>query len=135
MNVIRITVAIEPVAKGRPCTTFTRGKIWTFTPERTRIFEDFLKARFMRHKDKMFPAGTPVKMTVIYYRTKSKYLKKSETRPFRKPDLNNFVGATLDAMNGILVADDAQVTDLHATKRWSTKSYGYLTLKLEEDKG
>ncbi len=54
--------------------------------------------------------------------------------PVRKPDLDNFLKCALDAMNGVLVYDDSQITTIRMTKRWSEDEQGYITIKLEEDK-
>ena len=39
-----------------------------------------------------------------------------ETRPTKKPDVDNILKAFLDAMNGIVYLDDCQVVDLHVKK-------------------
>jgi Holliday junction resolvase RusA-like endonuclease len=40
--------------------------------------------------------------------------------PKVKPDLDNVAKAVLDAINGIVYVDDAQVINLVATKRYAT---------------
>ena len=135
MQVIRIVVKTEPVAKGRPRTTLHFGRVWTFTPQKTKTAQEFLKARLLKHTKDSFPPHTSVKLTAVFYRTKSKYLPRKELMPFRKPDLDNFLKLLLDAINGILVEDDAQITSISAKKRWTTKNYGYITIKLCPDKG
>ena len=131
-KVIRITMQIEPQAKGRARTTCQNCHIWSFTPTRTKDYEDELKLKLKRHQDKMFTTGIPVKLTCCFYRTKSQYLPKRETSPFRKADLDNYLKSLLDSLNGILVADDSQICEIHAKKVWTDKEYGYITLKLEE---
>ena len=37
----------------------------------------------------------------------------------QKPDIDNVIKSTLDAMNGILYEDDKQVIQLRAEKRWA----------------
>lgn len=131
---IRITIKMEPVAKGRAKTAFVGGMVRTYTPQKTRDAQDFIKARLMRHKDEMFGEHVPVKLVATFFRTKSKWLKKSETLPVRKGDLDNYTKLLLDGINSILVADDAQITSMFVRKRWTNKEYGYVTLKLTEDK-
>ena len=41
--------------------------------------------------------------------------------PKVKPDLDNVVKAVLDALNGVVYRDDAQVVNLVATKRYATE--------------
>ncbi len=131
---IRITIATEPVAKGRPRTSYRNGVIRTYTPEKTLTAQNLIKARLLRHRDHAFPAGISVKLTCTFYRTKSRWLTKSETLPFRKPDLTNFAQLLADSLSGILIEDDAQITTMNLRKRWSPNGQGYITLKLEEDK-
>lgn len=133
MSVIRITISTEPQAKGRPKTVFHNGKARTYTPQRTKDAEDFLRYRLLKHKDNAFPAHTPVRLSVTFYRTKSKYLSKKETMPFRKPDLDNLLKTCLDSMNDILIADDAQITTIIAKKRWSKDGEGHINIKMEKD--
>jgi len=132
-KVIRITIQTEPTPKGRPKTTLRHGRVWTYTPRHTEIAEDFIKLRVMRHRDECFAEHIPVKMSVVFYRTKSKYLPKTETLPVRKPDSDNLCKLVSDAINGILIKDDAQLTTVHIRKRWSTTGIGYITLRLEDD--
>jgi Holliday junction resolvase RusA-like endonuclease len=46
--------------------------------------------------------------------------KDGEIYPQVKPDLDNVMKAVLDALNGVVYADDSQVINLVATKRYST---------------
>ena len=137
---IRLSIPLEPVPKGRPRVAFTNGKVRTYTPERTLQAEYDLRLYLMKHRDKMFEAHVPVKMSVTFYRTKPKWCPKGMTKaewkvstlPSRKSDLDNFLKLLLDGMNGILVADDAQITTLTARKRWSDS--GRIEIDLQEDK-
>jgi Holliday junction resolvase RusA-like endonuclease len=106
----------------------------TYTPATTITYESSLKARFYKHIEQAFPAHIPLRLFVTFYRVKSRYLPKKELMPFRKCDLDNLVKSITDAMNGILMPDDAQITTLVARKRWANNDNGYITLKLEEDK-
>ena len=137
---IRLSIPLEPVPKGRPRVAFTNGKVRTYTPERTLQAEYDLRLFLMKHRDKMFEAHVPVKMSVTFYRTKPKWCPKGMTKaewststmPERKPDTDNYIKWLLDSMNGILVDDDAQITTLTARKRWSDS--GRIEIDLQEDK-
>lgn len=130
---IELTIDTEPQAKGRPRTAFKDGRVRTYTPERTMIAQESIIAILKQYQDVSFPAHIPVKLTCIFYRHKSKWLPKREKLPFRKPDLDNFLKLLLDSMNGILIADDAQITTIEMKKRWSPNGIGYITVRLEED--
>ena len=133
MSSIRIMIQTEPVAKARPRTAYRNGVIRTYTPEKTQDAQDFIKYRLKRHVQNAFPPETPVRLTATFYRTKSKWLPKRETLPFRKPDLDNFLKLLLDSIDKELVPDDAQITTISVRKRWSDNGHGYITLKLERD--
>jgi Holliday junction resolvase RusA-like endonuclease len=132
---LRITITEEPVPKGRARTIVCNGQVRTYNPERTENAQDAISWHLMmRHAEDCFPKDTPLKLTAIFYRTKSKYLPKRETLPFRKPDLDNYLKMLLDSMNSILFYDDAQITTMHIRKRWTDKDMGYIEIRLEEDR-
>lgn len=136
MKAIELTIDYEPTPKGRPRTSYSNGKVHTYTPQRTVDAQEYIKAFLNQYKDTCyFPIHTSVKMTVTFWRTKSKWLAKKEKLPMRKPDLNNFLGLLLDGINERLWYDDCQVTTCLMKKRWSTKEYGYIEVKLQEDDG
>jgi Holliday junction resolvase RusA-like endonuclease len=130
---IEIIIPIEPVAKARSRTALRNGKVRSYTPERTQIAQDFIKTFLQPYKHLCFPVHVPIKMTVVFNRTKSIWLPKKERFPFRKPDTDNFIKLVLDSINTILIPDDAQVTTIVASKRWTDENKGYIFLMLEED--
>jgi Holliday junction resolvase RusA-like endonuclease len=133
-NTIRIIIQTEPTPKGRAITTFKQGHLWTFTPEATMHAEEYIRWKIMRHALEFgFKRGIPVKMSCTFFKTRPKYLHSKERMPSKHPDSDNYLKLLLDAINQVLVWDDGQITTLHCRKRFSDKSYGYITLKLEED--
>jgi Holliday junction resolvase RusA-like endonuclease len=133
MKPLELTIQTEPTAKGRPRTAFKNGVVRTYTPDKTRLAQEYIVDLLQGYKGLWFTEHIPVKMTCVFYRTKSKWLPKRETLPCRKPDLDNFLKLLSDSVNHILVADDAQFTTINMSKRWSDKEYPYITIKLEED--
>ena len=153
MKYIHITINAEPVAKGRAKHGFKNGATYSYTPYKTQEAQEELQATFQK-KLKPIPAHTPLKLTIVFYRTKSKWLPKREDKPFRKPDLDNFLKLVMDAMsmkyrkyrtweNGAwrnsveelkpVLLDDAQITWINVKKRWSHNGHGYIDLTLEDD--
>lgn len=64
------------------------------------------------------PAGTPVRVDLVFVRPRPVSTPKSRTPPaVKKPDLDKLARAILDAITGIAFVDDSQVTDLRARKR------------------
>tara|TARA_R110002020_G_scaffold283736_1_gene499390 strand:+ start:625 stop:957 length:333 start_codon:yes stop_codon:yes gene_type:complete len=51
-----------------------------------------------------------------------------------KADIDNFVKAVFDVMNGRLWDDDSQVIRLYATKQWAEDSNGYFVLGINKEK-
>ena len=130
---IELVIPIDPVPKGRPRTAYKDGVVRTYTPERTMVAQETIVAYLQSYREQCFDAHIPIKLSCTFWRHKSKWLPKRETMPFRKPDLDNFLKLVMDAMNGLLVADDAQITTIEMKKRWSANGEGYIALRLEED--
>lgn len=63
--------------------------------------------------------GTPVWCTFTFRLPRPKSLPKRVLRPVSKPDLDKLARACLDAMTGVLYADDSQVVSLHVQKEYS----------------
>jgi len=148
---MRIKLKVEPIAKGRARNRIINGHAWSYTPSKTKKAQDELRALFIEalaHAGLgMYPALVPVKLSVTFYRTKAKWLKRKESLPYRKPDLDNFLKLLLDALNGVAFADDAQITSMVVKKRWTPQTcslrrgkdrpngHGYITIAIMEDTG
>lgn len=130
----RLTIRMEPVAKAPPRMAVCNGGVHSYIPEKTQKAQEFLRVALFEYVKDKFEAYVPVKLTAVFYRTKSRWAPKCDVLPVRKPDIDNFLKLLLDGCNGLLVADDAQITAINVKKRWTAKSYGYITLRLEEDK-
>lgn len=105
-----MVIPIEPVAKGRP--RLARGG-FVYTPKETRIFERKV-SEYLRLKYWGTPLTGPVFFSINFYLTKPKSVKRKY--PSVRPDADNFIKALLDACNGILFKDDAQIVVLNAAK-------------------
>lgn len=126
MSIVTFTVPGQPVAKGRARVSTYGGVVRSYTPEKTRRYENQVAsyaAEAMRGKP---PMGGPVEVVVAAFMMvpKSWSFKKrlaaiaGQIKPTTKPDLDNIVKA-LDGMNGIVVVDDSQIVKLTATKLYS----------------
>lgn len=126
MRVVTFTVPGQPVAKGRARISTYGGHVRSYTPEKTRRYENQVSAyaaEAMRGKP---PIGGPVEVVVQAFMMvpASWSLKKrlsaiaGQIKPTTKPDLDNIVKA-LDGLNGIVVVDDSQIVKLTATKRYA----------------
>ena len=143
MKIIELTLNCEPIAKARARTVTRNGKIRSYTPDKTREGQETIKRLLEPYIRQCFPPHIALRLTCTFYRTKSKWLPKKETMPFRKSDLDNFVKGLSDSISKshskknndtrYLIPDDAQITTLIAKKRWSPTGQGYVTMRLEED--
>lgn len=131
---MNFTIDFEPTAKGMPRTKFVNGQVITYMPTKTKEAMEAIKVLITCQAKGKFKSHTPIKLTATFYRTKSKWLPKREVFPFRKPDLDNFTKLLLDSINKSIVPDDAQITTISVSKRWSGNNHGYIVLNLEEDR-
>ncbi|MCF8012478.1 MAG: RusA family crossover junction endodeoxyribonuclease [Clostridiales bacterium] len=53
---------------------------------------------------------------IVFYLLKPKSTKR--TQPTVRPDIDNYVKAVLDVLNGLAYDDDSQIVSLHAQKRY-----------------
>ncbi|MDK6371974.1 MULTISPECIES: RusA family crossover junction endodeoxyribonuclease [Aerococcus] len=115
----------ECVPKGRP--RFTR-KGHAFTPKKTRDYENLVKSTLIKAGAK--PTDKAVQMEIFVFKgplkswTKKLLALAQQWRllPTKKPDIDNYAKAILDASNGVLYKDDGQVVKLTATKAYAPKA-------------
>ena len=121
---IQFTYHGEAVGKGRPRVTRRGGFVQTYTPPKTRAFEEAIKFEFMAgNSDPMpvYPKGEPLVAYITVYEAIPKSYTKKQRKlidegklyPTKKPDCDNILKAVLDALNGCAYEDDSQV--VHAT--------------------
>jgi Holliday junction resolvase RusA-like endonuclease len=118
---ITIIIGGEPVAKGRPRMT-RRG--FAYTPAATRKYEAHGRLAAQQAMDGRPPIAVPVRaeITVDLPVPASWSLKRQaaalrgEIRPTSRPDADNYIKAALDAVNAIVVVDDALIVELMALK-------------------
>jgi len=110
---ISFSVEIKPVAKERA----RAGKFGKFyTPAQTVAFEKLIKLHALQTCKA--PLDGPVSVAVNFY-VKSKNKTLWGTSKTTRPDLDNYIKACLDALNGVCFIDDGQVWSLYCTKTYS----------------
>lgn len=115
----------KPQGKERPRVT----KYGTYTPERTKKYEELVKHQFLEKYDKAKPISEkmPVAAFIIAYFKQPKGLTKAEREliaqgkmyPTVKPDADNIGKAIMDSLNGLAYKDDNQITDVKVCKRFA----------------
>lgn len=117
-----------PIGKGRPKFARRGNFVSTYTPTKTRDYEELIRDAAKIAMGSTEPIETPVVACIyIIVPIPASYSKKRSVacldgseRPCKKPDIDNIIKAYLDAMNGIVYKDDTQVVSLHATKVYGT---------------
>lgn len=126
---------IEPVEQARPRATRYGRSIRVYDPPKVSKYKKRL-SQLARSQYKDEPLGGMLAVEITFYRQVQQSLSKierarrlsGEHRPTVKPDLDNYVKSTLDALNGILWTDDAHIVDLHAHKYYSDDPHIEITV-------
>lgn len=121
---MKIVFNIEPQQQERPRATGRGRFIRVYDPPKTAKFKRELKQLAvveMQGKDKFDSA---ISVTIKFFRKVQKSISKKEharrtqghVRPIVKPDLDNYIKSTLDALNGVIWTDDAAIVELNTSK-------------------
>ena len=144
MKPLELTINTEPHAKARARTSWRNGKVHSYTPDSTQEAEAFIKDFIIPYNQYRFPEHIALKVTLLFFRTKSKWQPKRVSKPYIKSDIDNYIKLAIDAItkkhtkkgipedNNYLIKDDAQITSLIGKKRW-TKDFPYIKIVIEED--
>ena len=118
-HAVSFAIPGKPFGKQRPRAT-RMGRV--YTPKETVRFEQVVAQIAIEHFSAPFTG--PVRLTVIatFAPAASWSRKKREatigTYHTQKPDSDNIVKAVSDAMNRIAYADDSQIAETVAQKKW-----------------
>lgn len=110
------------VGKGRP--RFNTKTYTTYTPEKTKAFEQRLKLYFKKKYNNPEISENPFKAKILVEfkppkGTSKKMLQKLCDKPYtKKPDLDNIIKAILDSLNGLAYKDDNQITQIISEKKY-----------------
>lgn len=135
--IYNMTFEIEPVEQARPRATRFGNGVRLYDPKKVAKYKrnlGYLAKIQFGHK----PISKPINIEIKFYRELQKSISKKERvkrlshahRPIVKPDLDNYIKSTLDALNGIIWADDNLIVDLTAHKYYSDKPR--IELEVEE---
>ncbi len=123
---IEFTIEGSPMGKERPKFA-RRGKFTkTYTPKKTREYEDKVKIEYNKSFRGVSFGNKPIVVNIVGIFSVPKSTSKKKTKeligqPFdKKPDSDNMGKIVLDPLNNLAFDDDKQVTDLEVIKR-----YGY----------
>ena len=131
---IEFTVPGIPVGKGRP--RFMRNG-HTYTPQKTRDYEDKVVQCWKCQSGKGFAAGVPLAAHITAYFPLPKSLSKKRaaaldgTHHTKKCDADNVAKAILDALNGHAYNDDSAIA-LLTVRKYQTTGASRVEVTIEE---
>lgn len=119
------TFEIEPVPQLRPRVS-SRPYLRVYDPPKVKQFKSLLRSLAANQYARP-PLIGPLSVSLTFYRPVQKSISKTErerrlsnqSKPVVKPDTDNYIKSTLDALNGVLWHDDAQIVKITAEKRYS----------------
>lgn len=121
-----------PVAQGRPRFTTQGGRPRAVDPQRSREWKQ-VAAHLMRlamQGRPPFECPIELQMIAVFSPPKRTRLDAPATLRVKKPDIENLVKSCLDAGNGVLYRDDAQVVRLKAEK-WTAAPTGLEGVRID----
>lgn len=107
------TIFVSPVGKGRP--RFTKqGR--AYTPSKTVAAENAIKMWLVQMNPPRLEG--PLALHATFFLKRPKSVPKKRLYPNVRPDLDNYLKLILDAANGLLFEDDAQVVSATLLKAY-----------------
>ena len=124
---VMFTVYGEPIGKGRPRFARRGNFVSTYSPQKTKTYEDEIRMMAKAAMGSSEPLETPVTVAIYirvgipasFSKQKRKDAIEGILKPTKKPDADNILKCFLDAMNGIVYLDDKQVVNIHLTKLYA----------------
>lgn len=129
---VAITLAGEPIAKGRPRATRT-GIL--FTPQRTRHYEAMLRSQAAAEMGSRSPfegcvsvrLEAHIAVPASWSGKKQRLALAGLLRPMTRPDVDNYLKC-VDSCNGIVWRDDKQIVEACVAKFYSDRPRLVLTV-------
>lgn len=134
---VTFTVPGDPEGKGRPRFARVGNTVRTFTPEKTRAYEDRVRFAYRSAAFGLTFKACPVMLTVsAFYAAPASASRKRQDALIgepcaKKPDADNVLKAIADALNGVAYDDDKQVVVAAIEKRWDR--YGRVDVSITDE--
>ena len=131
---IKFTYHGEAVGKGRPRYSRRGEYVHTYTPQKTKNFEDAIRFEFMASNCEPMPVydrEISLKATVLvgvpipksYSKKRQALCRDRFIAPSKKPDIDNILKSVFDALNGYAFADDVQIVQVYAEKVYAEEPF------------
>jgi Holliday junction resolvase RusA-like endonuclease len=119
----------EPRAKGRPRTAVIKGRARVYTDAETASYQNLVKLACNQAMAGAEPIAGPVQVVISAHlkppasgsKKRLQEMLAGARMPTKRPDIENITKVVLDGMNQIAFADDSQVVNLVAAKRWAAE--------------
>lgn len=140
---ITILIKGEAVGKGRPRIYRNKGITRAVTPEKTRSYEEKVKAAYReKYGDALSYPEEALKVQMLIGigipkntgKKKREEMLEGKLRPAKKPDIDNVIKSVLDALNGEAYSDDKQIVDIRAVKYYTSEPFVLLEIEEAEEK-
>ena len=121
----------KPQGKERPRTVRINGFVHSYTPAKTAQYEKSVQEAYLSSaKRESWMEGEPLSVSIdVLYEIPKSYPKKKREEaikgtlhPTKRPDLDNIAKAICDALNNVAYKDDAQIVELHTSKKYTEKN-------------
>ncbi len=137
MKEVSSRIYINPEPKGRPRFTTFGGRVHTYTPKKTELYEHKIAEQYKRStQNYKFEKGDPINVSLVFGMPIPKSAPKSRKRAMiegiirhtKKPDVDNLIKSVLDALNGVAWVDDSQIVRISAMKLYCEDPYVYIKI-------
>jgi len=118
---IVIEFPFPPVAKERARVT----RFGAYTPARTKEFQRQIQS-YARQWVTKKPFEGPLKLQCDFYLSRPK--KPKFSYPATRPDIDNYLKAIMDSLNGIIWKDDSLIVDIRSSKHYTAESPNILLI-------
>lgn len=130
------TFEIEPTPQLRPRVSSLGGYVRVYDPPKVKNFKSILRSLASSQYTRP-PLLGALSVSLTFYRPVQKSISKTErerrlsneSKPVVKPDTDNYIKSTLDALNGVLWHDDAQIVKLVSEKRYGESGKIVISVK------
>lgn len=94
------------------------GKMASYEGKDSQDWRQSVRLQSLNHKPSS-PSAAPISAELSFQFLKPKSLSRKVTAHIKRPDAENLLKSTLDAMTGIMWRDDSQIVRLVVTKQYS----------------
>lgn len=118
---IKFFIEGDSVAQGRPKFARRGSFVTVYDPKKSKDWKETVAWEAKRRHYK--PLEGALRMVLTFRLRKPKSVPKSRIWPTVRPDLDNYVKACKDGLNGICYKDDSQVVILEAKKEYAKDGF------------